>query len=176
MLLEFEFSSFQNCDPNTCQKFTRHSVWAILFQQQKISQAVVSITGKMDRETVHGEVAESPKKVLGVCGERGRMGGVGRSVLAGLDLDGFESLPCILISHLSAIQHSLAFSHAEINPALYYIRRFDVRRKNRLENSIQFIHGMREGFSKWGCQKVFKELHTHTKKSFLLFKSKQHGK
>lgn len=41
-----------------------------------------------------------------------------------------------------------------------------MRRKNRLENSIQFIHGMREGFSKWGCQKVFKELHTHTKNLF----------
>lgn len=72
MVLEFEFSSFQNCEPNTCQRFTKHSVWAILFQQQKISGAVVSITGKVDHETVHGEVDESPEKVLGVCGERER--------------------------------------------------------------------------------------------------------
>lgn len=32
----------------------------------------------MDHETVHGEVDESPEKVLGVCGERERARG-GRS-------------------------------------------------------------------------------------------------
>lgn len=46
---------------------------------KKTSKAVVSITGKVDRETVHGEVAESPEKALGVCGERERTGGAGRS-------------------------------------------------------------------------------------------------
>lgn len=55
----------------------------MLFQQQKISEAVVSITGKVDRETVHGEAAESPEKVLGVCGDQERTRGGRRAGRAG---------------------------------------------------------------------------------------------
>jgi hypothetical protein len=106
--------------------------------------------------------------VLGIFGK----GKGSKGLLVGLGSDGFAS-PRLL--SLKVIQHSLTFSHTERITALYYIRRFDVRRKNRPENSTQYTHGMAGKKNQTTTNGVVKKFSKNLKRK-LLFKSKQHGK
>ena len=79
------------------------------------------------------------------------------------------------------IQQSLLFSHAVGITPLYYIRRFDMKIGGKTGYRKFHPRYTWNGGKKanWGCQKVFKELckkKKKTRKTSLLFKSKQHGK
>lgn len=129
----------------------------------------------VEGKALHWAGAEGLRNVSKICGKGERKPQENRcgELLAGLGQ--MDCTLCLYISIISKATHpSLALGHAARITALYYTRRLDMRigEKQATENSTEYLH--RTG--KWNQLGLSKSFQRTLQKTFLLFKSKQHGK